>query len=118
MILVDTSIWVDHLRRGSPGLVQLLKKAEVIVHPFVIGELGCGNLKNRQTILALLKELPTVTIAEHEEVLELVESRKLMGHGVGWVDAHLLASALLSGSPLWTADKKLRSLCAALGVLY
>ena len=118
MILVDTSIWIDHFRRGSDELVSLLQRVEVATHPFVIGELSCGNLKNRKAILALLAELPRVTIAEHEEVLELVESRKLMGNGIGWVDAHLLASSLLSGAPLWTADKKLRSLSAMLGVLY
>ena len=118
MILVDTSIWVDHLRRGSHELASLLQRVEVATHPFVIGELSCGNLKNRKAILELLAEVPRVTLAEHEEVLELVESRKLMGNGIGWMDAHLLASALLSGTPLWTADKKLRSLSAVLGVLY
>ena len=118
MILVDTSIWVDHLRRGSHELASLLQRVEVATHPFVIGELSCGNLKNRKAILELLAELPRVTLAEHEEVLELVESRELMGNGIGWMDAHLLASALLSGTPIWTADKKLRSLSAVLGVLY
>jgi predicted nucleic acid-binding protein len=118
VILVDTSIWIDHLRRGNKDLVALLKKVEVVTHPFVIGELSCGNLKNRKAILALLDELPKVTIAEHEEVLGLVESRKLMGNGIGWMDAHLLASSLLSGTPLWTADRKLRSLSAIFGMLY
>ena len=118
MILVDTSIWVEHLRHGSEELTALLKKVEVFSHPFVLGELSCGNLKNRREVLTLLQELPTATIAENEEVLELIEARKLMGHGIGWVDAHLLASAILSGSPLWTADRKLRSLTATLGVLY
>ena len=118
MILVDTSIWVDHFRRGREELVSLLQRVEVVTHPFVIGELSCGNLKNRKAILGLLAELPRVTIAEDEEVLELVESRKLMGNGIGWMDAHLLASSLISGTPLWTADKKLRSVSAVLGVLY
>lgn len=118
MILVDTSVWVNHLRKGSDELVTLLQGVEVATHPFIIGELSCGNLKNRETILGLLTELPRVTIAEHEEVLELVESRKLVGSGIGLMESHLLASALLSGTPLWTADKKLRSLCATLGVLY
>ena len=118
MILVDTSIWIEHLRSGSAELSSLLKKVEVLTHPFVIGELSCGNLKSRRELLSLLKELPQASLAENEEVLELVETRKLMGHGIGWIDAHLLASALLAGSPLWTADRKLRSLCAALGVLY
>ena len=118
MILVDTSIWIDHFRRGSDELTSLLQKVEVATHPFVIGELSCGNLKNRKGILTLLAELPQVAIAEHAEVFELVESRKLMGNGIGWIDAHLLASSLLSGAPLWTDDKKLRSLSAVLGVLY
>ncbi len=118
MILVDTSVWVNHLRKGSDELVSLLQGVEVATHPFIIGELSCGNLRNRKTILELLTELPRVTIAEHEEVRELVESRKLMGSGIGWLDAHLLASALLSRTPLWTADKKLRSLSATLGVSY
>ncbi len=118
MILVDTSIWVDHFRNGIDELASLLQRVEVATHPFVIGELSCGNLKNRKEILELLVELPRVTVAEHEEVLELVESRKLMGNGIGWMDAHLLASSLLSGTPLWTADKELRSLSAVLGVLY
>ena len=91
---------------------------EVATHPFVIGELSCSSPKNRKAILELLAELPRVTVAEHEEVLELIESRKLMGNGIGWMDAHLLASSLISGTPLWTADKKLRSVSAALGVLY
>jgi predicted nucleic acid-binding protein len=118
MILVDTSIWVEHLRSGSEELASLLKKAEVLTHPFVIGELCLGNLKNRREIVSLLQELPIASLAENHEVLDLIESRKLMGHGIGWVDTHLLASALLSGSPLWTADRKLRSLCASLGILY
>jgi len=118
MILVDTSIWVEHLRKGIPELASLLNKTEIVCHPFIIGELSCGNLKNRKQLLLLLKDLPQVIIAAHDEVLTLIESRNLMGHGVGWVDSHLLASALLSNCPLWTADKKLRSLAAALGVLY
>lgn len=118
MILVDTSIWIDHFRKGSDDLAALLNKVEVATHPFVIGELSCGNIKNREGILSLLNELPKVTVAEHEEVLELIESRKLMGNGIGWIDAHLLASSLLSGTPLWTADKRLRSVSAILGVLF
>lgn len=118
MVLADTSIWVEHLRYGNKELGNLLRKTDICCHPFIIGELSCGNLKNRREILSLLSDLPTVTIAENEEVLELVETRKLMGHGIGWIDAHLLASALLSGSPMWTADKRLRTLTAALGVLY
>ena len=117
MILVDTSIWVDHLRKGNKRLTTLLNDTQVACHPFVIGELACGNLKNRRRILDLLADLPRVDLAQHSEVLELVETRKLSGQGIGWIDAHLLASALLSGTPLWTADKRLRGLSALLGIL-
>ena len=118
MILVDTSIWVEHLRHGNRDLAALLRDMQVLVHPFVTGELACGNLKNRKEILQLLKELPQAALAEQEEVMQLVETRRLMGRGIGWTDAHLLASSLLSGAPLWTGDRKLRTLAAALGVLY
>jgi len=118
MILIDSSIWINHFRHGNAELASLLQKVEVLTHSFVIGELACGYLKNRKEILALLKELPAAAVAEHEEVLELVETRKLMGQGIGWVDAHLIASALLSGAPLWTEDRKLRSLSAAMGILF
>lgn len=118
MVLVDTSIWVDHLRNHNKDLAALLLKVEVVTHPFVIGELACGNLKNRTKILSLINELPLTTIAQHEEVLEMIEQKKLMGQGIGWIDAHLLASALISGTPLWTRDKNLRSLAVLLGILY
>ena len=118
MILVDTSVWVDHLRRSNKALVELLNEAHVVSHPFVIGELACGNLKNRKRILELLQNLPLASLAEHEEVFELVETRKLMGQGIGWIDAHLLASTLITGVPLWTLDKKLKSISASLGVLF
>ena len=88
------------------------------MHPFVLGELACGNLTNRKEILQLLKELPEVLVGQHDEVLQMIDSHKLMGKGIGWVDAHILASSLLSGAPLWTGDRKLRSLATALGVLY
>jgi len=118
MILVDTSIWIEHFRQTKSELADLLDKVQVATHPFVIGELACGNLKNRKEILSLFSELPQAEVAEHDEVLSLVENKNLMGNGIGWVDAHLLASALLSGTPLWTRDRKLRSLSAALNVLY
>ncbi|MCB0340564.1 MAG: type II toxin-antitoxin system VapC family toxin, partial [Bdellovibrionales bacterium] len=118
MILADTSVWVDHLRRANKAFVELLEDGDVATHPFVVGELACGSLKNRKTILDLLQDLPEVDVASHNEVIELIESRKLMGKGIGWIDAHLLAAALISGTPLWTADKKLRTISAALGVLF
>ncbi len=114
MTLVDTSVWVDHLRKGNKDLRLLLEENEVLTHPFVIGELSCGILKNRAEVLQLLKELPSALAAETEEVLNFVETRKLWGHGVGWVDVHLLASALLSHSKLWTLDKRLEALAAEL----
>jgi hypothetical protein len=117
MILVDTSIWIVHLRRGNKELATFLDNVEVLAHPFVIGELACGNIKNRGEILSLLSELPRAIVAEHAEVLELIESRRLMGKGIGYVDAHLIASALLSGASLWTADTRLRSVSAAIGIL-
>ncbi|MCB0328075.1 MAG: type II toxin-antitoxin system VapC family toxin [Bdellovibrionales bacterium] len=118
MILADTSIWVDHFRKANTAFVELLENGEVATHPFVVGELACGNLKNRQTIIDLLSDLPKVDMAIHEEVLQLIESHMLMGKGIGWIDAHLLAAALISGTPLWTADRKLRTLSASLGVLF
>jgi len=118
MILVDTSIWIEHFRQSKAELSDLLNKVQVATHPFIIGELACGNLKNRKEILSLFSELPQAEVAEHDEVLSLVDNKSLMGNGIGWVDAHLLASALLSGTPLWTRDKKLRSLSAALNILY
>jgi predicted nucleic acid-binding protein len=114
--LVDTSVWVDHLRRGSLRLSALLDEAQVLCHPFISGELACGNLHNRTEILSLLAALPQAQVAEHEEVLELLSVRRLHGLGLGWVDAHLLASALLSRCPLWTLDKALDTAAIQLGV--
>jgi len=108
MILVDTSVWVQHLREGNEQLKALLLKGQVVTHPFVIGELACGNLRNRAEILGLLKALPRVSIAEHDEVMHLLSSRRLYSRGLGWVDVHLLASALLAGCGVWTLDEALR----------
>ena len=107
MVLVDTSVWVDHLRRGTQGLIDQLNKAAVLCHPFVVGELACGNLNNRTEILRLLQALPLATLAEQQEVLHLLNKGRLYGRGLGWVDAHLLASARLMKCPLWTLDKAL-----------
>jgi len=117
MILVDTSVWVQHLRRGSERLRTLLDEEQVFCHPFVIGELACGTLRNRQEVLSLLKALPQARGAQHEEVLHLLEVRHLYDRGLGWVDAHILASALLTGCTLWTLDKPLGRAAAALGIL-
>jgi hypothetical protein len=116
MILVDTSVWIDHFRRGGSKLGDLLSQTLVMVHPFVIGELACGNLKNRARILGDLEVLPSAVSATHEEVLRLVEVRHLWGLGIGWIDAHLLASALLSKSQLWTLDAKLLRAATTAGI--
>ena len=119
MILVDTSVWVDFLRAGSAQLSKLLDNNQVLTHASVIGELACGSLKNRQEILALLERLPKAVGATDEEVLTLIEKHKLMGRGIGYIDAHLLASTRLShGAQLWTQDKKLAALAAELSVLH
>ncbi|MFH1038429.1 MAG: type II toxin-antitoxin system VapC family toxin [PVC group bacterium] len=116
MILVDTSVWVDHLRRGIPLLVDLLGAGEVTTHPFVIGELACGNLANRTEIMTLLSSLPPVKAASHSEALHLVEIHSLQGSGIGWIDVHLLSSALLSRVALWTRDRKLQTAAKVLGI--
>ena len=115
-MLVDTSVWVDHLAGGNPSLAGLLEAGEVETHPFVIGELTLGRLRWREKILGLLEALPSVPEAEHAEVMRLVEERGLAGSGLGWVDAHLLASALLGGSKVWTLDRPLASAAASLGI--
>lgn len=107
MVLVDTSVWVAHLKSGHQTLKKLLLDDQVCCHPFVIGELACGQLVSRAEILSLLGQLPLVNAASHEEVLTLVEQRKLMGRGVGYIDMHLLASSLLGRTQLWTKDRNL-----------
>ena len=109
MVLVDTSIWITHLHQGSRQLKKLLMDAEVMCHPFIIGELACGNLKNRNEIISLLQSLPMAPTIEFDEFLFMIDRNHLMGKGVGFVDIHLLASAQLAGVPLWTADKRLKS---------
>jgi predicted nucleic acid-binding protein len=116
LILVDTSVWVDHLRRGNPSLRQLLEAGEVSCHSFVIGELACGTLRQRSAILELLGKLPDVPSAEDFEVLELIGSRRLTGRGLGWIDAHLLAAAMIADVSLWTLDKPLASTADLLGI--
>lgn len=116
MILVDTSVWIDHLRRGNPRLAGLLRDGEVLAHAFVAGELACGTLANRAQILGLLADLPEAPPAAHDEVLHLVEHSRLWGRGLGWIDAHLLASALLAPCALWTLDAPLARAASALGL--
>ena len=116
MILVDTSVWVAHLGDGAIGLEILLNEGKVVCHPFIIGELACGNLKNRHEILSLLETLPIAAQAEHEEVLQFIETHRLMGKGLGYIDMHLLASAILAHVSLWTLDKRLKAVSSNLGV--
>ena len=117
MILVDTSVWIDHLKTGDDNLARLLEAGRVLMHPFVLGELALGSLRNRQTILELLGQLPRAEMATDQEVLSLIEAETLHGTGIGLIDAHLLASAkLTAGSSLWTRDKRLERLAARLRV--
>lgn len=108
MILVDTSVWVDHLRNGNDALSERLLKNEVSCHPMIIGELACGNLKRRKEILALLHALPTVGRVSADEILFFIEQHRLSGRGLGLVDIHILASCVISRTPLWTMDGRLR----------
>jgi len=112
VILVDTSVWIDHLRRSNPRLTQALEAGDVFGHPFVVGELACGTLKQRERILSLLGELPQARIASHAEVLALIDARRLSGRGLGLIDVHLLASALIEGAELFTLDKRLAEAAA------
>lgn len=117
MILVDTSIWVDHLRGANVDLARLLDGGLVAVHPFVIGELACGSLVNRQEVLALLHALHGAPVATSEEALAFIESRSLMGRGIGFTDVHLLASCALAGDlSLWTGDRRLASVAREMGL--
>ena len=115
MILADTSVWIDHLRTSDARLADLLLEAQVLCHPFVIGELACGALKRRAEILSLLKQLPHAAALTGDDVLTFVEVNSLMGKGLGWVDVHLLASAYVSGSQLWTRDRRLAEAARRLG---
>lgn len=118
MVIVDTSIWVKHLRQGSRQLEKRLLDAEVVCHPFVIGELACGNLQNRNEIISLLQSLPMAPTVEFDEFLFFIDQNALMGKGVGFVDVHLLASSKLAGLPLWTADKTLKGVAHQLGLAF
>lgn len=115
MTLVDTSVWVAHLRSGDAALRQLLENGEVLTHPFVTGELACGNLSKRAEVLRHLDTLPRAAVARDTEVRRLVEDHRLYGRGIGWIDAHLLASALLSHCRLWSHDQRLRAVAARVG---
>jgi predicted nucleic acid-binding protein len=116
VILVDTSVWIDHFRRRNDRLVQLLSTGRVLVHPFVIGELACGQLGKREETLSMLRTLRPAPVAEIEEVLAMIERLKLYGTGLGYLDMHLIASARLARRPLWSLDKLLVQVAFRLGV--
>jgi predicted nucleic acid-binding protein len=116
VILVDTSVWVDHFRQGNARLRDFLADARVASHPLVTGEVAMGHLQRPAEILTLLGSLPQAEQAEHEEVLRFVAEHELAGTGLGWIDAHLLCSAALDGSRLWTLDRRLAAVAAKLGL--
>lgn len=118
-ILVDTSVWIDHLGEKDEQLVSLLKQNQVLIHPMILGELACGCLHNRVQILSLLKNLPHIPNASHDEALYCLEKNKLMGKGIGFIDLHLLASTLLAQNALlWTRDRRLSELSQLLNVCW
>ena len=114
MFLVDTSVWVNHLRRNEPRLAQALEDDQVLMHPFVLGEIACGSLRHRSDILSDLGQLPHAVSAENAEVLTFLDQHRLYGKGIGWIDAHLLAAAVLSRCQLWTLDSRLADAAASL----
>jgi predicted nucleic acid-binding protein len=118
MVLVDTSVWVSHLRAGNAELANLLNDGRVLCHPLIVGELACGNLKDRAVILSFLQLLPMGIEAEHEEVLAFIENNRLMGKGLGYVDVHLITSCLLTGVSVWTLDKKMAQAADNLNINY
>lgn len=115
-VLADTSVWIAHLREGQPPLRELLQDGLVVMHPFVLGELACGNLRQRAAILGDLGTLTLTPRALDTEVMRLIEKRRLWGQGLGWIDAHLLASALISDARIWTLDRRLESAAKRLGL--
>jgi predicted nucleic acid-binding protein len=118
VILVDTSVWIEHFRSTNPLLSELLDQEQVFVHPFVLGEIACSNLTHRQEIIALMRALPTVQRADDHEILFFIEQRALMGRGIGLIDIHLLASCLMQPCSIWTADKRLNAVAQELGAAF
>lgn len=117
MILVDTCVWIEHLHKGNKLLVSLLEDLQVVVHPFITGELACGDIEDRASVISDIRQLPQLPVASDDEVLMFIEKQKLMATGVGYIDAHLLASAKLSGTThVWTLDKKLAAVAKQLEV--
>lgn len=118
MILADTNVWIKHFRESDAELIDQLNIGFVACHPFIIGELACGNLGNRDEILTLLHALPSSPVAETKETLEFIENKSLMGRGLGYIDIHLLASAIIGNVVLWTFDRRLNEAAIELGVSY
>jgi hypothetical protein len=116
MLLVDTSVWSDHLRRHDAAMARLLEAGEVLAHPFVIGEIACGLFPRRSEILGLLSRLPAAPLIGQAEALGFIERHALAGRGIGFVDIHLLASALVAGARVWTRDRRLADAAAGLGI--
>jgi predicted nucleic acid-binding protein len=119
MILVDTSVWIEHLHTGDESLVALLNSSQVLAHPFVIGELACGNLRKRTDVLRLFNDLPQAPVASQKEVLLFIERNALMGQGIGFIDAHLLASTALADTAfIWTRDNRLQKIAIKLKLAF
>ena len=119
MILVDPSVWIDHLRRREPTLTAMLDAGQILMHPFVLGELACGNLARRSEVLSLMQNLPQAAVATDAEALDFIERHGLMGRGIGYVDVHLLASvALVGASSLWTRDARLAIVAGDMALAY
>jgi predicted nucleic acid-binding protein len=115
VILVDTSVWIDHLHRGDVAMQARLRQGQVLTHPFVIGELAMGSLRQREIVLSAMADLPAATVAHEHEVLRFVSDNNLFGLGIGYIDAHLLAATRLTpGTLLWTRDKRLNAIAARL----
>ena len=118
MVLIDSSVWIDHFKRSNPDLSHLLENQQVCMHPFVIGELACGGFKNRKEILSLLHALPNCSCVDNDEVLFFIEQHQLMGRGIGLIDLHLLASCIIEGHRLWSSDRRLKAVAALLRIGY
>ena len=118
MILVDTSVWIDHLHHSDEDLKELLLSNQVCIHPFILGELSCGHISNRKEVLSLLRTLRSIDLVMDEEVYILIEDRKLFGKGLGFIDMHLLASAMINHVPIWTRDNSLLRVAGTLGIGY
>lgn len=116
MILVDTSVWIDHFRKSDTTLTGLLESERVACHPFVIGELACGTLPKRKDVLSWLGNLFQTPVAEPQEILVMIDALKLSGEGLGYIDMHMIATARLAGIPLWTKDRRLADACGRLGI--